>query len=264
MRIVALFITLLVLPLVSSGSTAYEALRIAEKERGNVILKRVIEMRGLDGAPVPEVWHVALDDPLARGGVRVIDVKGNQVVGESTPVSGYTSSGETSIIKLTDLNLDSSGVFTVAEKAATENRVAFDRINYSLRLSGPGGKPVWYLALIDAMNAQVGTLEVAADTGTIVVQKWSPGQATGTFDGDSTYVYDEPAPQTPQSPASPSSSSSDFSVEDESKKVWDSMKQFGKRAERHFRRDGAAVQRFFTGESDIDEGLDSPTPSSGR
>jgi hypothetical protein len=181
-------------------------------------------------------------------------MKGTQIVGERTPITGYTSSGDTSIIKLRDLNLDSSGAFTVAEKTATAQKVGFDRVDYSLRLGSPNGAPVWFLTLTDALNAEVGTLKIAADTGTVLEQHWAPGQAAQSFDGDALYVDDPPQRQPqPESPAKA-----------EGEKIFDALKHFGKRAERHFRRDGAAVQRFFTGESDADEGLESPTPPDRR
>ena len=254
MRIIALAIALLAIPSASFGATAYEAMRAAAKERGDVILKRVIELRGLDGTPEPLLWQVALDDPLARGGVRVMDVKEGKVVGERTPVAGYATTGETSIISLQQLNLDSSGAFRVADKAATEQQIGFDRVDYALRLSGPGGAPVWFLTLFDVMNAQVGTLRIAADTGALLEQNWAPGQAVGAFDGDASYVQDVPPVRYDPNP----------SPQSDGEKIYESLKHFGKRAERHFRRDGAALERFFTGESDIDEGLDSPTPSYGR
>lgn len=250
MRILAILFMLLAFSGTSFGATAYEAMRTAAAERGDAILDRLIELRGLEGVPDPSVWTLVLDDPLARGGVRVIDVKGGQVVGERTPIAGFASLGEGAVIPLAQLNLDSSGAFGVAERAANEQRVGFDRIDYSLRLDRSGGKPVWFLKLTDVTNAQVGTLSIAADTGALLEQNWAPVQASETFDGDASYVDDQPVRTSPES--------------SKGEKIYESLRNFGKRAERHFRRDGAALERFFTGESTIDEGLDSPTPSDDR
>ena len=235
MRIAALVFSLFIFQSVLFAETAYEAIRVVQATTGDAVLERVVEVRGQGGAPQPEVWNVVLDDPLARGGVRVMEVKRNKVVGERTPVSGYVSEGASSLIRLDDLNLDSSGAFSVVEKAAVNQQIGFDKVDYSLRLDAPAGAPLWFVTLYDVEGKEVGSVQIAAKEGAIVNEQWySSVPATN----DREYV------QAPREETQNRSSA---------EKVVDSVGNFGLRVKRHFLRDAAAIQRFFTGNSDLDD-----------
>ncbi len=235
MRTAALVVSFFVVQSALFADTAYQAIRTVQASTGDAILERVVEVRGQGGAPQPEVWHVVLDDPLARGGVRVMEVKGNKIVGERTPVSGYLSEGASSLIRLDDLNLDSSGAFSVVEKSAVNQRVGFDKVDYSLRLDAPGGTPVWFVTLYDIEGREVGSVQIAAKEGAVLNEQWFANVPTGN---DREYVQDVGEETQEKSGAG---------------KVIDSVGNFGQRVKRHFMRDGAAVQRFFTGRSTLDD-----------
>ncbi len=235
MRTAALVFSFLLLQSVLFADTAYQAIRTVQAAKGDAILERIVELRGLGGAPQPKVWNVVLDDPLARGGVRVVEVKENKVVGERTPVSGFISGGASSLIRLADLNLDSSGAFTAVEKAAVNQQIGFDRLDYSLRLNEPGGTPVWFVTVYDIEGKEVGSVQIAATEGAIASEQW---RANVPSSGDREYlqtVREEPEEKS------------------HTEKVMDSLENFGQRAKRHFMRDAAAVQRFFTGKSTLDD-----------
>ena len=136
------------LPLLAAPDTAYQALRTVSAQRGDDVLKHVIEVQGVSGVPQPNIWRVVLDDPAARGGVREIDVAHGKITAEHTPVRAYGGSSAGALIDFHKLDLDSSGVFTG---------------------DGADASPVWVIHMMDASHHSVGTLSVAADTGAIVM-----------------------------------------------------------------------------------------------
>ena len=157
------------LPLLAAPDTAYQALRTVGAQRGEDALKHVIEIEGVGGVPQPNVWRVVLDDPAARGGVRELDVARGKITAEHTPVRAYGGSAAGALIDFHKLNLDSSGVFTVAEKETQKAHVGFDAVDYTLRTGdGPDASPVWVLHMMDASRHSIGTMSVAADNGSIV------------------------------------------------------------------------------------------------
>lgn len=169
MKTVPLLVSYLLLPLLcAAGSdTAYQALRVVGKTRGQDTMNQVISVQGLGGAPQPGAWKILLDDPAARGGVRELDVARGKIVAEHTPV-GAPAGGALDFHRL---NLDSEGAFTIAQKEAQKARVSFDTVDYALRGAEGGnaaGAPVWVVTLRDATGETVGGLRVAADTGTVV------------------------------------------------------------------------------------------------
>lgn len=146
------------------AGTAYEALRVIGKQRGDAALDRVVEVRGSKGVSQPRTWKVVVLDKLSETGVREFDVQGTSVSGERSPQSD--SGGET--MNMGQLNLDSDGAHTVAEREAKKGGFAYDHVNYSLRSGAQGGSPVWEVRLVDEQNGNVATLSMAADTGKLL------------------------------------------------------------------------------------------------
>ena len=171
-------IAALLLPLAAlGGETAYQALRTVGAERSKTLLNNVIEVKGRNGASQPESWLVLLNDPLARGGVREIEVSKGRIVGERTPVQAYSGQGEGILLNFALLNLDSDGAFAVAEAEALNAKIGFYGADYLLRCGDNGAAPLWVVQLLDRQQHSLGTVSVAADTG-LVVDKTFGGKTT--------------------------------------------------------------------------------------
>jgi hypothetical protein len=247
MRLVFLFVLLAAAAAPALASdTAYHALRTLGAARGEKILNQVIEVQGRDGTPQPETWTVTVDDPMARGGVRVFEIRNGRVTSERAPVS--RTAGQPVVMDFNKLNLDSSGAFTVAEQEAVRARIGFDGADYVLRSDETRGVPVWVVQLLDRDHRPVGKIQIAADNG-LVLQTGHFQQGLAEENGryedrdfrdrdyrDRRYVSDD----IPDEQDEPNDG------------VLGSMKRFGKRVERHFRRDAATLEQFFTGRRTLD------------
>ncbi|RYD40222.1 MAG: hypothetical protein EOP83_35585, partial [Verrucomicrobiaceae bacterium] len=148
------------------AGTAYGALRIVGREQGEDSLNRVLEVKGRFGNPQPQVWKVTLKDSKARGALRELDIQRGRIISERTPVSRAV--GE--VMNFNQLNLDSDGVFTIANQAAGKASVTFDRADYTLRSGTQGGAPVWTVDFYEGRRGRVGRFEIAADSGTVLRQ----------------------------------------------------------------------------------------------
>src|SRR5215217_8167859 len=85
----SLFFTLAlgILPSVgfAESDTAYKALRTFGKQSaGEKLLNRVVEVRGRNGVPQPEVWKVIASDPGARGGYVEAEVQRGKIISQRT------------------------------------------------------------------------------------------------------------------------------------------------------------------------------------
>jgi hypothetical protein len=147
-----------------SAGTAYEALRVVGKARGDAVLDRVIEVRGTKGAPLPRTWKIAVLDDKAPNGIREFDVQGTAISGERTPQT--VGGGEP--MNMSQLNLDSDGAHTVAEREAKKAGFAYDHVNYLLRGAAKGGNPVWEVRLVDEQNSNTAVLTMGAETGKLL------------------------------------------------------------------------------------------------
>jgi hypothetical protein len=158
---------------VLAQDTAYKALRAVGTKRGEKALNQVTSLMGKMGRPQPVDWRIRLDDPTARGGVRELDIVSGQISSERTPAQPAAPGSPP--IDLTKLNLDSDGAFQTAEREAKRNQVGFDNVNYRLAVDGPSREPVWTLELYDYEQRPVGTVRIAASTGTLLgASNWVP------------------------------------------------------------------------------------------
>ena len=215
-----------------AADTAYTALRVYGKKEGEQALYKVVELRGKSGTPQPTSWKLTIDDPRARGGVREIEVRGGRIVGERTP-TGRDFGPQ---MNFNQLNLDSDGAFTVANQEAEKRGIAFDRIDYTLHSGSGGGAPLWTVELFEGRNGRVGLLRVAADSGAIVEQNFSPDQR---FAGDRAYVEDDRRRTPDRDPRS-----REYRGErDPADEVGDFLSRIG----RHFQKRGKQLSNFFSG-----------------
>jgi hypothetical protein len=148
------------------GVTAYEALQVIKKSRGDAVLKQLVEVRGETGQPQPQSWTILMSDATARGGVREFVVTGSEIASERTPLrSGLKTPAPLDFARL---NLDSDGAFKLAVQQATKARFGFHSVDYTLKTAESDGAPAWSLHLFDYMGAPVGNLLISAENGKIV------------------------------------------------------------------------------------------------
>lgn len=168
-RFVLLFLAVLVaVTHAEAAGTAYDALKVVKREKGDAVLSQLVEVRGDSGQPQPQSWKILMRDPAARAGIREIVVTGNEITSERTPLRSGTAPDQLRPLNFTRLNLDSDGAFRVANEQAAKQRVGFNRADYLLQTGPTDGAPVWSLQLFDHMGAPVGSLQVSAENAKVV------------------------------------------------------------------------------------------------
>ena len=238
-------ISALLFALVSAApaqDSAYTALRVVGRSPGQEALNHVLELRGRAGSPQPAVWKITLDEPRARGGVREIEVQRGKIISERTPATGRAASGP---MNFNQLNLDSDGAFTVANQEAQKAGSPFDHVDYLLRSGTGGGAPVWQIEITDSKLGGAGSIDIAADTGTILRQtmKRPAGPAARRPDDDHTYVDDRRNPPPPP-PRDDGRADGGYS---QSGEPFRGIDDFFHRVGKRFEKRGAQLENFFTG-----------------
>jgi hypothetical protein len=164
MRIALLAFVLALAPASVRAATAYEALRILGKQRGEAVLDNVTELRGTKGAPQPREWKIIVAGSASRGGTKEFTVEGTRLVGEKAAL--FKTGGAP--MNMSQLNLDSDGAHQLAEREAKNVGFAYDHADYTLRAGAKGGSPVWEIRLVDLQSGEVATLNIAATDGAIL------------------------------------------------------------------------------------------------
>ena len=179
---VALIVALLMMPMALFGrDTAYQALRTVGSQRSQTFLNNVVEVKGRNGAPQPASWTILINDPMARGGVRELEVSKGQIASERTPVKAYSGQSDGAVLNFSKLNLDSEGAFSVAEAEARAAKLGFYGADFLLRCGEGGGAPVWVLQLLDDQQHSIGSVTIAADTGAVISKTFRGKTSKGSW-----------------------------------------------------------------------------------
>jgi hypothetical protein len=71
-------------------------------------------------------------------------------------------------LSLNLIQIDSDGVFAIANTEGIRTGVTFDRLDYALSVDPAFGRPVWRVDLLDGPARRVGFLKIAGDTAQII------------------------------------------------------------------------------------------------
>lgn len=144
------------------AATAYEALQILGKQKGEAVLDNVTEVRGEKGAPEPRTWKITAKNTGGRAGGKEYSVQGKQITSERA------ASPSGAAMNMNQLSLDSDGAHTVAERQAKKAGFAYDHASYALRAGTKSGSPVWEVRLTDENSASAGRVNISATTGNVL------------------------------------------------------------------------------------------------
>ena len=146
--------------------TAYDALKIVSTQFHRAALNRIISVTGVDGDPQPVQWTIVIADRNAPAGIRELQVAEGRIISNQTPTSGVDGKSASATIKTSQLNLDSSGAFSVASYTADQSHTNFDLVNYKLR-TNDRGVPVWIVTIQDQSRRPLGTIHISANRGNV-------------------------------------------------------------------------------------------------
>jgi hypothetical protein len=180
--------------------TAYAALRTVGSSRGEKVLRQVVAISGEGSNAQPSRWKVWIDDPAARGGVRELEVSGDQITAERTPVKSEWAGGKD--MDLAHLNLDSDGAYQVATQEAKSKGIEFSKVQFQLVADRETGKPGWTVQMTDAKDQRVGAIKINADSGTTASSSWGPDAPNmlaqqHSSDNSDAHFLNSPESQTP-------------------------------------------------------------------
>ena len=177
---------LLVTPVCAQeNATAYEALRVVGTQFGRGALNHVVSIAGVKGDPQPERWRVTLEDP-ERHGVRELEIADGKIDSDERPDRSVAGSAEGATIRVSRLNLDSSGAFAVARHIADTSHTQFATADYTLR-TDERGEPIWIVTLLNRSSHPVGTIHIGANRGIV---RRTEGMFAGTTMEDVETEYD--------------------------------------------------------------------------
>jgi hypothetical protein len=128
------------------------------------------------------------------------------------------------------LNLDSEGVFTIANQEVSKTALVFDRVDYDLKSGTQGGAPVWTIELFNGRSGRVGVFEIAADSGSILRQELDEKYRKEITREDREFLKEEER--------------RDFAYED---REGGGLPGFFDRLGKRFKKRGRQFENFFTG-----------------
>ena len=139
---------------------------IKQLPRGEAKKIALIEAR--DGTPVPERWHILVNDPKDENGLHEYVVAGGEVVASRNISQFAESLKPTDVVGGGAVRIDSDKLADLAQQYALANSVTIASLNYTLKKEGADAAPLWNVACLDETGKEVGHLVVSASKGSVV------------------------------------------------------------------------------------------------
>jgi hypothetical protein len=130
--------------------------------------KRLARIEARDGTPVPERWHLIVQEPKSENGLREYVVAGGEIVA-SREVSQFAESVRSEdVIGSDSLKINSDQVGKIAEQYANANNQSVARMHYELKKEGAAATPLWTVTCIDTAGTEIGRLVISAGRGLVI------------------------------------------------------------------------------------------------
>ena len=147
----------------AAGTTALDAVKLLPKEHR----ARVARIEARDGSPVPERWHILVNDRDLPNGLREFVVADGAIVAERS-VSQFAESLTPEQIIGDAVRFDSSRAAQLVEQYAKVNDVTVGNIAYQLRKDGATSVPLWRLTCYDPLGRELGSLTITGTKGAVI------------------------------------------------------------------------------------------------
>jgi hypothetical protein len=130
--------------------------------------KKIARIEAREGTPVPERWHILVNDPKDQNGLHEYVVAGGEVVASRNLSQFAESLKPTDVIGSSVVKVDSDKLSLLAQQYAQANNVTIATINYTLSKEGTDAVPLWTLTCLDEAGKQLGQIVVSAGRGNVV------------------------------------------------------------------------------------------------
>ena len=151
---------------------AKDALEMIAHRYGDQSVEWIAEMRAVGGIPQPNEWEVLTYNKRSPLLMHWFHVGGGRARDEGIDTAHYPSRPPAGFLKRTAIKVDSVAAFTIAEGEARKARMAFDRVNFNLRVREFSREPIWRLELIDAERKLNGKVYLSGDSGEVLRTIW--------------------------------------------------------------------------------------------
>ena len=146
------------------ASSALGALRLLP--RGEA--RRLARIEARDGTPVPERWHIIVQDPKSETGVHEYVIAGGEIVA-SRAVSQFVESLRVEDVFGSDaVKVNSDRAARLAQQYALANNATVAAMHYELKKEGAAAAPLWSVTCLDEAGKEIGRVIVSAGKGTVV------------------------------------------------------------------------------------------------
>ena len=156
--------------------------------------KKIALIEARDGTPMPERWHILVNDPKDQNGLHEYVVSGGEVVASRNLSQFAESLKPTDVIGASGVKVDSDKLSNLAQQYAQANSVTIAKLNYTLSKEGADAAPLWTVTCLDESGKQLGQLVVSAGKGNVVSHEGftaDPGANATALETESTEEDDD-------------------------------------------------------------------------
>jgi len=154
------------------GASAFEGLQKVTGQFGEEVIKKIVQMEGLDGQSQPANWELVVHDPTSEFSLKNYAVSGTKASDQGPNEYLYPNNPPTGFFELSQVQIDSTAAFRILDAEARRSGKSFASVNYLLRCREFTNEPIWDLTAVDAEGYPAGRIHLSASTGSVLRTIW--------------------------------------------------------------------------------------------
>ncbi len=155
-----------------SAPSALTTLRGFARERGDEEASRIVGVVGFFGQDQPGQWLLLQKDVKVPNLLHEYAIRNGRLVAQRQFWRDPKQDMPSIPIVISQIAIDSTAAFRLADQQAKRAGVGFDSIHYQLRCRDLRNEPIWVLNLVDSLQKSVGVLYISALTGETLRSAW--------------------------------------------------------------------------------------------
>jgi hypothetical protein len=178
----------------SAAADSDDSVLKAIKQLPRAEAKKIARIEARDGKPLPERWHILVNDPKDENGLHEYVVAGGEIVASRNISQFAESLKPTDVIGASGVRVDADKLSNLAQQYAQANNMTVATLNYTLSKDGADAAPLWTVTCLDESGKQLGQLVVQAAKGGVISHEGftaDPGANGDKLDTESTAENDD-------------------------------------------------------------------------
>jgi hypothetical protein len=144
--------------------TVLNAVKLLPRDKA----KNIVRIEAREGTPAPERWYIVVYDETEESGLHEYVVFGKELVASRSLSQFLDGAKPDDVVGGKLLKVDSDDLMKTVQLYVEANKLAVNKVNYTMKKDAPELAPFWRMTCIDDADKKIAELVVNARNGNVI------------------------------------------------------------------------------------------------